>query len=144
MQKPLTSGQKITRGVCRHLSDYNITTLEEFCPVSKLRVDVFGLGRKGEIWIIECKSSRENFRQDKKWHGYLDWCDRYFWAVDLDFPTEILPDNTGLIIADSYGANIRHYGPNYKLNAARRKKLTLKFARDCAMRLRSYSDPKLG
>ena len=91
--------------------------------------------------MIECKSSRADFTSDGKWDGYLEWCDRYFWAVDDGFPTEMLPDDTGLIIADAFDADILRYGPETKLAPARRKALTLKIARYAAMRLQGLRDP---
>jgi hypothetical protein len=141
MNSNMMPGQVLARGVCRHLRQYDFLTLEEFVPVSGLRVDVMALGPKGEIWVIECKSSRADFQSDNKWQGYLEWCDRYFWAVDAAFPCELLPDGTGLILADGYDAEIQRMGPEDKLSAARRKKLTLKFARNAADRLRNYRDP---
>jgi hypothetical protein len=134
-------GQLLARGVCRHLRQYDFIAIEEFVPTPGLRVDVMALGPKGELWVIECKSSRADFLSDGKWQGYLDWCDRYFWAVDADFPADLLPDGTGLILADPYDAEILRMGPESPLAAARRKKLTLKFARNAADRLRAYRDP---
>jgi hypothetical protein len=142
MLDKLTPGQQIARGVCRHLRQHDFCTLQEFVPIRGLRVDVMGLGPKGEIWVIECKSSREDFQTDKKWQNYLEWCDCFFWAVGPDFPQNLLPENTGLIIADAFGAQVMRYGPSKTLNAARRKKLTLKFARNTADRLGSFTDPK--
>jgi hypothetical protein len=141
MTTDLMPGQLLARGVCRHLRQYDFLTLEEFVPISGLRVDVMALGPKGEIWVVECKSSRLDFTSDNKWRGYLDWCDRYFWAVDADFPTELLPEDTGLILADGYDAEILRMAPEEKLAAARRKKLTLKFARNAADRLHGFRDP---
>lgn len=137
----LESGEYLARGVCRHLRQHDFTTLEEFVPSPGLRVDVIGLGPKGEIWIVECKSSHADFISDGKWQGYLDWCDRFFWAVDTAFPRELLPVNSGLIIADAYDAEIIRAAPETKITAARRKKLTLKLARNTADRLRRYTDP---
>ena len=102
----LLPGQLLARGVCRHLRNYDFVSVEELVPTSGLRVDVMALGPKGEIWVIECKSSRADFQADHKWQGYLEWCDRFFWAVDSNFPTELLPDESGLIIADGYDAEI--------------------------------------
>ena len=82
-------------GVCRHLRSHDFVSVEELVPVPGLRVDVMALGPKGEIWVVECKSSRADFQSDNKWHGYLDWCDRFFWAVGADFPTDLLPADTG-------------------------------------------------
>jgi hypothetical protein len=140
----LPPGQLLARGVCRHLRQHDFATLEEFVPQRGLRVDVMGLGPRGEIWVIECKSSRADFTSDAKWQGYLDWSDRYFWAVDADFPTDLLPEGTGLIIADAYDADILRMGPEIKLAAARRKVLIRKFARTAAQRLQAYRDPKTG
>jgi len=87
-------GQLLARGVGRHLRSHDFVSVEELVPTSGLRVDVMALGPKGEIWIVECKSSRADFQADHKWQGYLAWCDRFFWAVDTDFPTELLPADT--------------------------------------------------
>ena len=133
----------MARGVSRHLLSLNFASLEEFVPERGKRVDVIALSPKGEIWVIECKSSREDFLSDHKWQGYLEWCDRYFWAVDADFPLELLPDDTGLIIADAYGAEVIRTAPESKLAPARRKKITLKFARDVALRHQRLRDPML-
>lgn len=127
----------------RHLRDLGFASLAEFVPARGLRVDVIGLGRKGEIWVVECKSSRADFQSDTKWQGYLDWCDRYFWAVDTAFPTELLPQETGLIIADRFDAEILRMAPEDKLAPVRRKALTHKFATDAAQRLMSLKDPRL-
>ena len=97
----LFPGQRLARGVGRHLRGLDFATLLEFVPSPGLRVDVAALGPRGEIWIVECKSSRVDFVADLKWRGYLDWCDRFFWAVDEAFPTDILPPDAGLIIADA-------------------------------------------
>ncbi len=137
----LQPGQLLARGVCRHLPDHDYFGLEEFVPERGKRVDVIALGRKGEIWVIECKSSRVDFQSDTKWDGYLEWCDRYFWAVDEDFPTELLPQGSGLIVADGYNAEIVRMGPETKLSAARRKVLIRKIARTAMQRLQGWRDP---
>ena len=135
--------QLLARGVCRHLSTHGMVTVEELVPTSGLRVDVMALSPKDEVWVIECKSSRVDFQSDNKWQGYLEWCDRYFWAVDEDFPTELLPPETGLIIADPYDAEIIRPAPLDKMAAARRKVMIRKFAFHAARRLREFRDPKL-
>lgn len=138
-------GQVLARGVCRFLSDaLDFACLEEFVPERGKRVDVMAVGPKGELWVVECKSSRADFMSDLKWNGYLDWCDRFFWAVDVDFPLKLLPEDTGLIIADGYGAELVREAPEVPLAAARRKVLTRKFARDAARRLQGWRDPRTG
>ncbi|MEM6306395.1 MAG: MmcB family DNA repair protein, partial [Pseudomonadota bacterium] len=91
------AGRILARGVGRLLLTYDFVSVEELIPTKGLRVDVMALGPKGEIWVVECKSSRADFTSDHKWQNYLDWCDRYFWAVGPDFPLDILPDDTGII-----------------------------------------------
>ncbi len=138
---PMKPGQLLARGVCRYLVAHDFVSVEELIPARGLRVDVMALGPKSEVWIIECKSSRADFAGDQKWQGYLEWCDRYFWAVDEDFPTDLLPEDTGLIIADSYDAEIIRMAPEDKLAPARRKVMVQKFARHAAMRWHTARDP---
>jgi hypothetical protein len=136
-------GQLISRGVCRHLKQYNFSCLEEFVPIKGSRVDIIAIGPSGEIWIIECKSSASDYNQDQKWEKYLPFCDRYFWAVPQNFPTNILPDNDGLIIADSYDAEIIRYGQELKITSQKRKKIITKVARNASDRLRLLLDPSV-
>lgn len=138
---PLAPGQLLARGVCRHLAGFDFACVEEFTPERGRRVDVIALGPKGEIWVVECKSSRADFTRDAKWQGYLDWCDRYFWAVDAEFPTDLLPHDTGLILADAYGAEILRMAPEARLAPARRSALTRRLARHAARRLQGLRDP---
>ncbi|MCV6597707.1 MAG: MmcB family DNA repair protein [Mangrovicoccus sp.] len=138
----LTPGQKIARGAARGLRQLNFASLEEFVPASGLRVDVMGLGPKGELWIVECKSSRADFMSDGKWQGYLEYCDRFFWAVGPEFPMDLLPEESGLIIADAYGAEILRMPEEHRLPGARRSALTRKFARDAALRLHGFRDAR--
>ena len=140
-QPEMKPGQLLARGVCRHLASHDFVTVEELIPAPGLRVDVMALGPKGEIWIVECKSSRADFQTDCKWQGYLEWCDRYFWAVDEAFPTDLLPQETGLLIADAYDAEILRMGPHAKLAPARRKVMVQKFARHAATRWHLARDP---
>jgi hypothetical protein len=136
----LPPGQRIARGVQRHLRERDFASVVEFVPAGGLRVDVIALGPKGEIWIVECKSGREDFRTDHKWRSYLPWCDRFFWAVDAEFPTDLLPAETGLIIADDFDAEILRWPEATPLAGARRKALTLKFARAAAGRLQHVQE----
>lgn len=144
MRKQLTPGQLLARGTCRHLRDLGFACVEELVPTRGLRVDVMALGPKGEIWVVECKSSRADFKTDQKWQGYLEWCDRYFWAVDAGFDTDLLPPDSGLIIADGFDAEIIRMGQGAKLTGARRSALTRKFARHAADRLHRLRDPDVG
>jgi hypothetical protein len=136
----LLPGQRLARGVCRALRGLDFATLLEFVPAPGLRVDVIGLGPGGEIWVVECKSCRVDFVSDLKWGGYLEWCDRFFWAVDADFPTDLLPPDAGVILADAYDAEIQRWPEASPLPAARRRALTQRFARTAATRLGALGD----
>lgn len=127
-------GQRLAQGVARLLASMDYAALTEVTPRPGLRVDLMALGPRGEIWVIECKSSRVDFVSDRKWQGYLDWCDRFFWAVPVDFPREILPDGAGVILADDWGGEILSMPDTSPLASARRRALTLRFARMAAFR----------
>lgn len=137
----LAPGQMLARGAARHLLGHDFASVPEFVPVRGLRVDLMAVGPRGEIWVVECKSSRTDYLTDRKWQGYLEWCDRFFFAVDADFPTELLPDETGLILADGHDGEIMRMGPEVRLTGARRKALLVSFARAAALRLQGARDP---
>lgn len=134
-------GQLLARGVSRMLLALGHAPLCEFVPAPGLRVDVVSVAPGGEIWIVECKSCRADFTGDRKWQGYLEWCDRFFWATDCDFPVELLPEDSGLMIADPYGAELGRMAPLVKLAAARRARVLRDVARTAACRLVRATDP---
>lgn len=138
---PAKPGMRLARGVARLLVAMGHAPLTEFVPVAGLRVDVVSVAPKGEIWVVECKSCRADFTGDRKWPGYLDWCDRFFWAVDADFPDALLPDGHGLIRADAWGAEIQRMGPETRLAAARRARILRDVARAATLRLQALGDP---
>lgn len=140
---PAARGARLARGVCRHLASLGFAAVEELVLPDGLRVDVMALGRGGELWVVECKSGLADWRADRKWQGYLPYCDRFFWAVDADFPTDVLPAGSGLMLADAWDAEIRRMAPETALPGARRKALTLRFARHAAARLMPLRDPGL-
>ena len=136
-------GVTLARGVCRMLTQRGFASLTEFPTRDGLRMDICALGPKGEVWCVEVKSSRADFVSDRKWEGYLDWCDQFFFAVPDSFPDELLPQEHGLIRADSYGGEVLRWGTDQKLAPARRKAMTLLLARNAAQRLQLFSDPNL-
>lgn len=138
---PAMPGHRLARGVARALRHFDFVSVEEFVPSPGLRVDLLALGPKGELWVIECKSGRADFMADQKWHHYLEWSDRFFWAVGGDFPVDLLPEGTGLILADAYDAEIIRMGPETPLAPARRRVMMQKFARHAASRLQGLRDP---
>jgi len=141
LQVASSSTQDVTRGAARLLAEHGYATLSEFTLKNSRRADLIGLDKRGEIVIVEVKTSAADFRGDAKWPEYLDHCDRFYFAVDDAFPSDELPADQGLIIADKYGGEIVRESETRKVNAARRKALTLKFARTSAARLKEHTDP---
>jgi hypothetical protein len=134
----------VQRGVRRLFAQLGHATLPEFTLASGRRADVIALAPDGRLAIVEIKSSIADFRTDRKWPDYRDFCDRFFFAVPETVPTEILPDTAGLIIADSFGAAILREPPDHPLAGARRKAVTLRFARAAAGLLHALADPEAG
>ncbi len=132
---------KPLRGAVRLLESMGHGTLTEFPLKSGRRADILSLGMKGEIWIVEVKSGVPDFRSDHKWQDYLEWCDRFFFAVGPSFPASILPDEAGLLIADEYDAVLVKEPEPAPLLTSRRKALTLRFAHLAARRLSGRDDP---
>ena len=98
--------------------------------------------RGGEIWIVEIKSSIADFRADQKWQDYREHRDRLFFATTIEVPCEIFPPDTGLIVADAFGAQIVCEAPEHRLHASTRKSMMLAFARAAARRLQALADPQ--
>src|SRR3954451_5112987 len=119
----------LCRGVCRSLAERGYASLTEFPLANGRRADVMGLGRGGDVVIVEVKSSLADFRADRKWPDYWEFCDRLYFAVGDDFPRDAIPPECGLLIADGFGAAILREPPPRRLVAARRKAVTLRFAR---------------
>lgn len=105
------------------------------------RLDILALEPDGDFTAIEVKSCARDFQTDAKWHEYRDWCDRLFFAVDLDFPQALLPEGVGLIVADEGEAAILRPAPEHRLPPARRRSLLLRYARLAAGRLHGLCDP---
>lgn len=132
----------ICRGVGRLLRAHGMATLMEVPLANGRRADVLAIATSGEIWIVEVKSSIEDYRSDSKWHEYRAFCDRLFFAVAPAFPREVLPPDTGVIVADRYGGEIVREAREHRLAGARRKALTLKLVHTAALRLQAVLDPE--
>ena len=132
----------IERGVTRLLLAHAIVSVVELPLPDGHRADVVGIGAGGRITIVEIKSSVADFRSDQKWQAYRAYCDELYFAVAPTFPVAILPDDTGLILADRYGGNFARQAPAHPLSAARRKAMTIRFARTAAARLIATRDPQ--
>jgi hypothetical protein len=132
---------KIGRGTARLLHAHGYCVVSELPLASGRRADLVALGGDGEIWIVEVKSSVADFRADQKWMDYRLHCDRLFFATSVEVPCDIFPKDTGLIVADAFGAQIVCEAPEHRLHAATRKSMMLSVARAAALRLQSLIDP---
>jgi hypothetical protein len=141
--EPLAGAAAICRGVCRRLAEQGYATLTEVTLATGRRVDVMALDRRGEILVVEIKSSVADFRADHKWQDYLEFCNRFAFAVGPEFPRELLPEDVGILIADAYDAHELRAPTTSLLPAARRKHLLLRFAHVASARLQRRDDPPL-
>src|SRR5581483_7925170 len=116
----------VARGTARLLHAHGFCVVSELPLPSGRRADLVALDASGEIWIVEVKSSIADFRADQKWHEYRAHCDRLFFATTIEVPCEIFPADTGLIVADAFGAAIVCEAPEHRLLAATRKSITLR------------------
>lgn len=141
VSNPLIDGRQserallVRRGVQRMLTEMGAHVLPELCLANGRRADLVALTRAGDIWIIEIKSSVEDFRVDRKWPQYRLYADRFFFATHPQVPAEIFPQDCGFILSDGYGAEILREAPEHRLAGATRKALMLRIARAGAARL---------
>lgn len=133
----------VQRGVGRLLAGHGFSVLYELPLASGRRADVAALGANGDIFIVEIKSSVEDFRADRKWSDYRLHCDRLFFATHVGVPAEIFPEDAGLILADGYGGAILREAPAHRLATATRRAMTLRFAQVAARRIQQLIDPQL-
>lgn len=146
---PLVDGRQsekallVRRGMQVLLANLRHVALPEMPLSSGRRADLITLSDKGEIWIVEIKSSIEDFRADRKWPDYRAHCDRLFFATHPQVPLDIFPDEAGLFLSDGYGAHMVREAPEHRLSPAARKAATLGFARLAATRL-CYAEQALG
>lgn len=139
----------VARGVARLLFRQDLMALCEVSLGNGRRADLMAVDAKGQIVIVEIKVSKADLRGDAKWHEYLDYCDRYYWAVPAGFDLSpfdeagFRPEISGLIVADRYDAEMLRAATVRPMPAARRKVETLRFARTAARRLLGGLDPGL-
>ena len=124
----------VTRGAARLLVDLGYAPLAEVTLPNGRRADLMALGPKGDVLIVEVKSGLEDYRVDRKWGEYAPYCDAFYFAVAPHFPEGVLPDEPGLLVTDAFGGAVVREAPIAALAQARRKALTLAFARLAALR----------
>jgi hypothetical protein len=129
----------VTRGAARLMIAMGFAPLLEVGLPNGRRADVMALGARGQIVICEVKSGLEDYRTDRKWGEYLPFCDAFYFAVAPEFPQEVLPPEPGLIVADAFGGAVIRPPPHTPLAGARRKALTIAFARLAAGRIGDWA-----
>jgi hypothetical protein len=134
----------VQRGVGRLLRTRGFAIVCELPLATGRRADVVGLGPAGDIWIVEIKSSVEDFRVDQKWPDYRLSCDRLFFASHAGVPTDIFPEDAGFILADQFGAELMREAPEHRLPGGTRKAMLVRFAQAAALRLHGLIDPDAG
>jgi hypothetical protein len=132
---------EIVRGVARALAAADQAVVAEVPLANGRRADLVALDRSGTITLIEVKASRADFVADRKWQDYLDFCDRFYFAVAAGFPLELLPPDEGLILADRFAGEILRAARIRCLSAPRRKAMLIRIARAAAGRLQAVLDP---
>jgi hypothetical protein len=141
VNNPLIDGRQsdralmIRRGVQILLAEMRFAVLPELTLSNGRRADLIALSEKGEVWIVEIKSSIEDFRVDRKWPDYRRYCDRLFFATHAGVPLEIFPEDCGLFLSDGYAGHLLRDAPEHRLPPATRKSVTLDFSRAAAQRL---------
>jgi len=133
---------QLARGTGRLLADMGFRALPEVGLGNGRRADLLGLDGRGRIVIVEIKRSAADFRADRKWPEYVGHCDFFYFAVPAAFPSEILPDEAGLIVADRFGGAVLRPAPERPVHPSRRRSLTLRFALAAAERFRRLTDPE--
>jgi len=138
---PLIDGRQsaralmVRKGLQILLHDMRHAVLPELVLANGRRADLATVSERGEIWIVEIKTSIEDFRTDRKWPDYRDYCDRLFFATHKEVPLEIFPEECGLFLSDGYGAHLLREAPEHRLTPASRKAMMLNFSRAAAHRL---------
>jgi hypothetical protein len=139
----------VARGVTRLLCRQDLFAVCEMPLPNGRRADLMAIDDKGGFTIVEIKVTKADLFGDAKWRDYLDYCDRFFWAVPPHLAAFLeeeryLPTEAGLIVADRYDAAVVRDAAHRPLSPARRKAELLRFARRSARRLAAQVDPSLG
>ena len=140
---------EVARGVTRLFCRQDLFAICEMPLPNGRRADMMAIDPKGGLTIVEIKVAKADLIGDCKWTGYLEYCDRFYWAVpphlaEICGSERFLPDSAGLIVADRYDAAIVRDAADRPLAPARRKAELLRFARRAARRLSAQIDPTLG
>ena len=140
---------EVARGVTRLFCRSDLFAICEVPLPNGRRADMMAIDAKGALTIVEIKVAKADLLGDSKWTDYLEYCDRFFWAVPPDLAPickgeRFMPNEAGLIVADRYDAVLMREALHRPLAPARRKAELLRFARRAARRLSAQIDPSMG
>jgi hypothetical protein len=140
---------EVARGVTRLFCRSDLFAICEVPLPNGRRADMMAIDGKGALTIVEIKVAKADLLGDSKWTDYLEYCDRFFWAVPPDLAPicngeRFMPNEAGLIVADRYDAVLIREALHRPLAPARRKAELLRFARRAARRLSAQIDPSMG
>jgi hypothetical protein len=139
----MVTAAEVARGVSRLLIQEGFSPILEFTLANGRRLDVAAIGADGTLAGVEIKVAIPDLKCDLKWPEYLEFCELFYFAIPPEFPDELVPSGTGLIVADRYGGAIVRPSPIAQLHASRRKAVTLRFAKVAAERLAIALDSAL-
>jgi len=131
----MTTAADVARGVSRLLIQEGFSPILEFSLANGRRLDVVALGGDGTVAGVEIKVAIPDLKGDIKWPHYLEFCELFYFAIPPHFPDELVPPETGLIVADRYGGAIVRAAKPSVLHSSRRRAVTLRFAKVAAERL---------
>ena len=146
--QPPIAGE-VARGVTRLFCRQDLFAICEVPLPNGRRADMMAIDGKGQLVIVEIKVSRADLLGDGKWTDYLDYCDRFYWAV----PSALARSSTRSASCrarrgcSSPTATTPRSGARRRTARsapARRKAELLRFARRAARRLSAQIDPTLG
>lgn len=132
---------RIRRAAARLCMRLGWAPLHEVRLANGRRADILALQSGGGFACIEVKSGLRDYMSDSKWLEYQPFCDQFFFAVDADFPCDVLPPETGLIVCAGREADLLREPLYVRLAPARRKALLERFAWLAASRLAAAEDP---
>jgi hypothetical protein len=145
----LTTANDVLRGLSRYFARQGHRLLAEVALPNGRRADAVVLDPRGEIMIIEVKVARADLLGDAKWPEYLDWCDRFCWALSPDLDPALLddaphmPERCGLLVADRYDAALLRAPALAPLPPARRRSEHVRLGRIAMHRLMVAADADL-
>jgi hypothetical protein len=128
------STRRVTQGARRYLRARGLAVVGELPLPNGTRADLVALAPDGALNIVEVKSSLEDFRADRKWPRYRDYCDRFYFAVPIELDSDVFPTDAGLIVADAHGAMLAREAPSLPLASASRKAMLVRFGAHAAER----------